>query len=239
MPGGSPPSHGKQSVNTLHPGTLRAIAHGSEVRDQAHKPEHERNCEVGRNREHVPHQRTAEVRPVPHGVRIRKHPVSKPRASHVSEREDTSAGHGKKSHGFGEAVDRVTPGLAEQAQDRRNQRARMANPQPIGMLMPQIPVPLMNRYPSATISMFIIENTMRKPRIHPSETGRLSTMLLIFSPMVEKVWPGAITGTRLSATGICVLVAMPYLCSTYASNSGLGLRISAKYVVRGRVFNSP
>jgi hypothetical protein len=38
-------------------------------------------------------------------------------------------------------------------------------------------------------------------------------MLLIFSVMVEKVWPGAITGTRLSATGICVLVAMPYLRS--------------------------
>ena len=47
------------------------------------------------------------------------------------------------------------------------------------------------------------------PTIHPSDTGRLSTMLLIFSPMVEKVYPGAITGTRLSAAGICVFVAMP------------------------------
>ena len=74
----------------------------------------------------------------------------------------------------------------------------------------------MNRYPRAIISMFIIPNTIRKPKIHPSETGRLSTMLLIFSVMVEKVWPGAITGTRLSATGICVFVAMPYLRSTYA-----------------------
>ena len=75
--------------------------------------------------------------------------------------------------------------------------------------MPQIPVPLMNRYPRHIISMFIIPNTIRKPTIHPSDTGRLSTMLLIFSPMVEKVYPGAITGTRLSATGICVFVAMP------------------------------
>jgi len=33
--------------------------------------------------------------------------------------------------------------------------------------------------------------------------------------MVEKVWPGAMTGTRLSATGICVFVAMPCLRSTY------------------------
>src|ERR1700688_262506 len=112
----------------------------------------------------------------------------------------------------------------------------MANPQPMGILMPQIPVPLKKRYPRATISMFIIENTIRKPKIHPSEIGRLSTMLLIFSVMVEKVWPGAITGTRLSATGICVFVAMPYALDS--SNSGFGLRTSARYVVRGRVFNS-
>ncbi len=97
----------------------------------------------------------------------------------------------------------------------------------------------MNRYPRATINMFMPEKTIRKPRIHPSETGRLSTMLLIFSPMVEKVWPGAITGTLRSAAGICVFVAMPYACSTYVSNSELGLRTSARYVVRGRVFNSP
>ncbi len=83
----------------------------------------------------------------------------------------------------------------------------------MGMLMPQIPVPLMNRYPRATISMFMPEKTIRKPKIQPSEIGRLSTMLLIFPVMVEKVWPGAITGTRLSATGICVLVAMPYMRS--------------------------
>src|ERR1035437_3012442 len=126
----------------------------------------------------------------------------------------------------------------------------MANPQPMGMLMPHIHVPLMNRYPRAIISTFIIENTMRKTRMHRNEMGRLSTMLLIFSVMVEKVWPGAITGTRVSATGICVLVAMPYVRSASAlgvalksafdsSNSGLGLRTSARYVVRGRVFNSP
>ena len=35
--------------------------------------------------------------------------------------------------------------------------------------------------------MFSIPNTIRKPRIHPSEIGRFSTMLLILSVMVEKV----------------------------------------------------
>jgi len=118
----------------------------------------------------------------------------------------------------------------------------MANPQPTGILMPQMPVPLIKRYPRATISTLVSENMIRKPKIHPSETGRFSTMLLIFSVIVEKVCPGSITGARLSATGICKLDAMPSLRSGYAFdslNSGFGLRTSAKYVVRGRVFNSP
>jgi len=34
-------------------------------------------------------------------------------------------------------------------------------------------------------------------------------MLLIFSVTLEKVCPGAMTGGRRSATGICKLVAMP------------------------------
>src|SRR5208337_787615 len=100
----------------------------------------------------------------------------------------------------------------------------IANPQPMGMLMPQIPVPLINRYPKATISTFISANTTRKPKIHPSEMGRLRTMALIFSVMVEKVWPGAITGTRLSATGICVLVAICLTCAPQLRYQVLGLR---------------
>ena len=78
----------------------------------------------------------------------------------------------------------------------------------------------MNRYPRAPVSMFSIPNTIRKPKIHPSDTGRVSTMLLIFSVMVEKVWPGAITGTRLSATGICVLVAICLTCAPLSSRLG-------------------
>ena len=37
---------------------------------------------------------------------------------------------------------------------------------------------------------------MPKPRNHPFEAGRVSTMALIFSVTVPKVWPGSITGAR-------------------------------------------
>jgi len=127
-----------------------------------------------------PNQRTAEVRPVTHGVGIRKEPVRKPRTPGVRERKDAGAGNREQRHGFGETVDRVTPGLAEQTENRRDQRARVANAdpphevddgesQPIGILMPQIPVPLMNSIPG-TSSACSSSDTIRKPTIHPSDT---------------------------------------------------------------------
>src|SRR5580704_5746635 len=164
-----------------------------------------------------------------------------------------------------------------------------------------------------------------KPMNHPFEAGRVSTIELIFSVTVPKVWPGSMTGARsrsvddLYCSGIrfagakarvlfrpyaalkrrsstknffihdvivrsalalrttlrpsqagppaygcgnavctigtpihCIGAAVnvrslspaaPPLRMTRACghdfNSGLGLRTSAKYVVRGRVFNSP
>jgi hypothetical protein len=37
---------------------------------------------------------------------------------------------------------------------------------------------------------------MPKPANQPFEAGRVSTMALIFSVTVPKVWPGSITGAR-------------------------------------------
>src|ERR1700677_2241505 len=68
VPGRITPAHREQSVNPPDKRILGAITHGSEVRNQADKPEHQRNREVSRNSEYVPNQRAAEVRPVPHGV---------------------------------------------------------------------------------------------------------------------------------------------------------------------------
>src|ERR1700722_144717 len=39
-----------------------------------------------------------------------------------------------------------------------------------------------------------------KPANQPLEAGRVSTMALIFSVTVPKVWPGSITGARSSST---------------------------------------
>ena len=39
---------------------------------------------------------------------------------------------------------------------------------------------------------------MPKPTNHPLDAGRVSTMALIFSVTVPKVWPGSMTGARSS-----------------------------------------
>ena len=51
---------------------------------------------------------------------------------------------------------------------------------------------------------------MPKPMNHPLVAGRVSTMALIFSVTVPKVWPGSMTGARSSSvldlycSGICL-----------------------------------
>ena len=40
----------------------------------------------------------------------------------------------------------------------------IANPQPIGMLMPQMPVPLISRYVSAIISIIVAMKPRAKPK---------------------------------------------------------------------------
>src|SRR4051812_31184071 len=70
----------------------------------------------------------------------------------------------------------------------------IAKPQPTGMLMPQMPTPLNNRYAAAS------PNTPARPpdsasnASHPSETSRFSTIELILSVIVPNVCPGATTG---------------------------------------------
>ena len=63
----------------------------------------------------------------------------------------------------------------------------IAKPQPIGMLMPQMPVPLTTRYPMAKSIIIVSMNAMPKPMNQPVEVGRFSTMALILSVTVPKV----------------------------------------------------
>ena len=109
----------------------RAIAHRRQVGNQADVPEHDRHRRVGRDREHVPDERALELRPQAHRVRIREQPVGRqPRTAGVEHREDRRAGHREDRHRFGEAADRHAPLLLEQQQDRRDQRAGVADADP-------------------------------------------------------------------------------------------------------------
>ena len=57
----------------------------------------------------------------------------------------------------------------------------MAKPQPIGMLMPQMPTPLMISQPIATVISPVRLKARAKPINQPRETGLVRTMALILS----------------------------------------------------------
>ena len=108
----------------------RLLAHGGEVGHQADIPEHRGNRGVGRDREHVPHQRAAELRPHAHAVGIGEQPVRQPRTAQVQQREHAGASHGEQRHGFGKAVDGVAPRLLQQQQNGGDERAGVADTDP-------------------------------------------------------------------------------------------------------------
>src|SRR5207244_3243068 len=82
------------------------------------------------NGEHVPDERTAPLWPKLHRVRDGQQPVEEPRPAHVEQRVEAGAGDREERHGFGEAVDAGPPLLVQQEQDRRYERARMADADP-------------------------------------------------------------------------------------------------------------
>jgi len=72
---------------------------------------------VGRDREDVPLERGAELRPDTVLIRQRQEPPAEPDATDVEEREDTRAHDREDGHGFGGAVDRSAPLLTQEAED--------------------------------------------------------------------------------------------------------------------------
>ena len=87
--------------------------------------------------------------------------------------------------------------------------------------------------------LILIPIPIPKPASHPTEVGRFRTMALILSVMVPKVWPGSSTGA-LPGSGWVGFSGIYFRSSALPDpcRSGFGLRTSAKYVVRGRVFSS-
>ena len=124
------PTEAEEAVTELLDLALRAIAQGCKVRHHARVPEEERHGEVGRNCEHVPEERRAELRPHFHLVRDREEPVRKPHATNVDARERTCADDCEDRHRFGEAVDARAPLLTEQEEDRADERACVTDADP-------------------------------------------------------------------------------------------------------------
>ena len=124
------PAERQHAVDDPSDARLRPIAQRREVGHQADEPEQQRNRGVGRDREHVPDERAAELRPHAHRVRIREQPVGQPRAPGVEQREDARARDREQRHRLGEPVDRRAPRLLQQQQDRRDQRAGVPDADP-------------------------------------------------------------------------------------------------------------
>ena len=124
------PAEREDAVDDPLPPLLGRVAERREVGDEADVPEHERDGEVRRDREHVPRQRAAELRPHAGDVRERVQPVEEPRPAHVQQREHARAHDREDRHRLGEAVDARPPLLVHQQQDRGDQRAGVADADP-------------------------------------------------------------------------------------------------------------
>ena len=124
------PAHGQQAVESLAPPGRGTVADDAEVRNHAHVPEERGDGEVGRDREDVPLERGAELRPDAILVRQRQEPPAEPDATDVEEREETGATDREDGHGLGGTIDGRAPLLAEEAENRRDQRTGVADADP-------------------------------------------------------------------------------------------------------------
>ena len=182
-----------------------AVAHGAEVGNHADVPEDQRDGGVGGDREDVPHQRGAELRPHVHGVGVRQHPVTQPGTADVDEREHAGADDGKNRHGFGETVDGVAPALLEQQQNGGDQRPGVADADPPDEVDDgEAPGYRLRDGPDAGAHQEQPGHrgqqqggAARRPRqtgrTSPAACRGVSTMRAIFSVTDLKVCPGAMT----------------------------------------------
>ena len=107
-------SRGGETVTSRRPSydkAPRPVPQGGQVRHQPHEPEQHGDGHVGRDREHVPHQGAAELRPEAHRVRQGEHPVRVLVSSDVEQRIDPGLDHGEDRHRLRKAVDGGPPSL--------------------------------------------------------------------------------------------------------------------------------
>ena len=130
VPIGTGPAERKQTVSEFAYFGPGPVAHDGEVGNQPHIPEEHRHREIGRDGEHVPHERRAELRPDAVRVWNRKQPPTQPDAPDVNQRENAGAHDGEDCHCLGRAVDGRAPALAQQKENRRNQCSGVADADP-------------------------------------------------------------------------------------------------------------
>ena len=102
-----------------------------DVGDEPNDEEDHAYRQVGADREHVPHQRRFEIRPEMPLIGIREKEVEEPHSSQVEDREQ-SGGHDREDgHSLCSPVDRSPPPSSEQVQDRGDEGAGVADPDPV------------------------------------------------------------------------------------------------------------
>ena len=134
-------------------------------------------------------------------------PVDEPRPAEVEQREHAGAGDGEERHRLGEAVDRRAPLLAQQQQDRRDQRAGVADADPPDEVDDvEAPADRDVDAPDAdaarragsrsrqSSSISSANDDARSRRTSRAASSRSRTIALILSVTEPKVWPGAMTG---------------------------------------------
>ena len=130
VPGRTAPAQRQHAKKQPGPMVLGLVAQRRHVGNQAGIPEQERDRGIGRDREHVPQQRTAELRPEGHRVGIGEQPIKQPRPAQMQQRKQAGAGHREQRHRLGKAVDARPPLLPEQQQEGRDERAGVTDADP-------------------------------------------------------------------------------------------------------------
>ena len=172
------PAHRQHAVNiSVVRLADRAIAQRRQVGNQADEPEQQRNRAVGRNREHVPDQRAAELRPDPHRARD----------TGTCNTPSTDARCGSAGTMPAQATANSVIASAKRLIEVRHfwfsknkiaeisvpawpipihqTKLTIAKPQPTGMLMPQMPTPLMISQATATVRTI---NNVKTPGVNPA-----------------------------------------------------------------------
>src|SRR5207244_48700 len=80
----------------------------------------------------------------------------------------------------------------------------MANPQPIGMLTPQMPTPFTKSQVKLPKSAITKTNAIPKPMNQPIGVRPAKTMELILSVIDPNVWPGSMTGAFSMSTSFSI-----------------------------------